>query len=158
MIDRMPDTREQLIADIGRAVSEFQDATDEVDEAGAARLGVNRTDLRCLNALNRHGALTAGALATAVGLSTGATTIAVDRLVRQGYVERVRADQDRRRITITITPAATALIEELWGPIEEESHELLRRRSQAELKAIREFLREGAEFQTDHAARIRRET
>lgn len=152
----MPNAREQLITDITRAVSEFQDATDDVDEAGSALLGINRTDLRCLGVLSRGGAMTAGTLASEVGLSTGATTTAIDRLASHGYVERVRDDRDRRRITIALTATANALIEEVWGPIGKESHELLRRRSRAELGAIHDFLLEGTKFQAEHAARIRR--
>lgn len=154
----MATTREQLAAEIAQAVSEFQDATDEFDHAGAGLLGVNRTDLRCLGLLSRRGAMTAGQLAAEVGLTTGATTTAIDRLVRQGYVERVRDDQDRRRITIEIAPHATALIEKVWGPLGKESQALLTRRSKAELEAILDFLREGTRFQAEHADRIRRQT
>ncbi|MEB3370089.1 MarR family winged helix-turn-helix transcriptional regulator [Saccharopolyspora mangrovi] len=153
----MATTREQLAAEVTQAVSEFQDATDEFDHVGAGLLGVNRTDLRCLGLLSRRGAMTAGQLATEVGLTTGSTTTAIDRLVRKGYVERVRDDHDRRRITIEITPEAAALIEKLWGPLGRESQVLLMRRSKAELEAILEFLREGTRFQAEHADRIRRQ-
>ena len=64
----------------------FQDATDEVDEAVADRLLLNRTDLRCLSVLSRVGAMSAGALATAAGLTRGAMTTALDRLETAGFV------------------------------------------------------------------------
>lgn len=153
----MPGTREQLVLEIAQAVSEFQDATDEVDEVAANLLGINRTDLRCLGLLSRIGAMTAGQLAAEVGLTTGSTTTAIDRLVRKGYVERVRDDQDRRRITVALAADAAALIEKVWGPIGQESRALLLRRSKAELEAINDFLREGVRFQAEHAERIRRE-
>ena len=153
----MATAREELAAKIAEAVREFQDATDQVDHAGAGLMGVNRTDLRCLGLLGRRGPMTAGQMASAVGLTTGATTTAIDRLVRQGYVERVRDDQDRRRITIEITPEATALIEKTWGPLGKEAHTLLMRRSEGELEVILNFLREGTRFQTEHADRIRRQ-
>lgn len=154
----MAQTKEQLVAEIAQAVSEFQDATDEFDHAAAGLLGINRTDLRCLGLLSRLGAMTAGQLAAEVGLTTGATTAAIDRLERHGHVQRVRDDQDRRRITIEITPGATALIEKVWGPLGRESQALLIRRSKAELEAILDFLREGTRFQAAHADRIRRQT
>lgn len=150
-------TREQLAIQIAEAVREFQDATDEVDHAGANLMGVNRTDLRCLGLLGRRGAMTAGRLACEVGLSTGATTTAIDRLARQGYVERVRDDQDRRRITIEITPQATAAMERVWGPLGKEAQALLLRRNNDELESILDFLREGTRFQAEHAHRIRRQ-
>src|SRR5215467_8012798 len=45
--------REQLIAAVMRAVAAFQNAADQVDESAAGRLGLNRTDLRCLGILTR---------------------------------------------------------------------------------------------------------
>ena len=42
-----------LLAAVGDAVQAFQDATDEVDDAVSRRLGLNRTDLRCLSVLTR---------------------------------------------------------------------------------------------------------
>lgn len=153
----MATTRDQLAVQIAEAVRDFQDATDEVDHAGAGLLGVNRTDLRCLSLLGRRGPMTAGRLASEVGLTTGAATTAIDRLVRQGYVDRVRDDQDRRRITIEITPRATTLMEKVWGPLGEEARALLLRRTRDELEAILDFLHEGTRFQAEHADRIRRQ-
>lgn len=153
----MVDTRDQLAAQITEAVRQFQDATDLVDHAGAEVLGVNRTDLRCLALLGRRGTMTAGQMASEIGLTTGVTTTAIDRLVRRRYVERIRDDQDRRRITIAITPEANAVIEKVWGPLGEQAQTLLVRRSNDELKAILDFLREGVKFQTEHADRIRRQ-
>jgi len=155
MIIPMSNSRDQLIADIAEAVRDFQDATDEVDEAAAAMLGINRTDLRCLAVLTRCGSLTAGQLASEVGLSSGATTSAIDRLVRQGHVERVRRDRDRRSITVTLTPSAVELKAQIWGPIGQESMGRLRRRNLAQLEAIHGFLEEGIALQVEHAARIR---
>src|SRR5262249_61706757 len=74
--------REQLIAAVMRAVAAFQDAADQVDESAAGRLGLNRTDLRCLGILTRAERMTAGQLAAAARLSAGAATTAGDRLAR----------------------------------------------------------------------------
>lgn len=147
--------REQLIAAVMAEVAAFQDGTDEVDEAAAARLGLNRTDLRCLSILSRTGPLTAGQLATAASLTAGAITTVVDRLTRAGYVQRVRDEQDRRRVTVEVTEEAAARFEEIWGPIGQASYQRLARRSDAELRAIREFLQEGRKLQMEHAAQIR---
>lgn len=152
----MPNSRDQLIAEITEAVREFQNATDEVDEAAATMLGINRTDLRCLAVLSRCGPLTAGQLASEVGLSSGATTSAIDRLVRQGHVERMRRDRDRRRITVALTSRAVELLAHIWGPIGQEGTRRLRRRDLSQLEAIHGFLQEGVALQAEHAARIRR--
>ena len=44
--------------------------------------------------------MTAGHLATTIGLTTGATTTAIDRLERAGYVHRQPDPSDRRRVLV----------------------------------------------------------
>jgi len=73
---------------------------DAVGQASAALIGINQTDLICLNALFRDGPMSAGALANAIGLTSGATTTAIDRLERAGYAHRRGDPTDRRRVLI----------------------------------------------------------
>jgi DNA-binding MarR family transcriptional regulator len=49
-------------------------------QAVAQRLGINSTDLECLDHIVLRGPLIAGALAEATGLTTGAITGVIDRL------------------------------------------------------------------------------
>lgn len=149
------DPSTELIESVMLAVAELQNSTDQVDEAAAERLGLNRTDLRCLDCLARASAMTAGQLAAAVGLSSGAATTAVDRLVRAGYAERVRDEEDRRTVTVRPTPLALARSDEIWGPIGRESFQRLSRRTDSELRVILDFLTEGRQLQIDHTTRIR---
>ena len=58
---------------------------------------MNRTDGRCLDVIDQRPGITAGELATAVGLSPGAVTTALDRLEARGFVSRERDPADRRR-------------------------------------------------------------
>ena len=73
---------------------------DAVGQAAASVIGINQTDLICLNALFRDGPMSAGSLANAIGLTTGATTTAIDRLERAGYARRRGDPSDRRRVLI----------------------------------------------------------
>src|SRR5580698_4806382 len=66
----------------------------------ALQLGVSTTDLECLNLVATSRDVTAGALATKTGLTTGAITGAIDRLERAGLVERRRDDADRRKVIV----------------------------------------------------------
>src|SRR5580693_8340568 len=68
--------------------------------ASAERIGINVTDLNCLNILALSGQLTAGELARATGLTTASITGVVDRLEEAGYVRRERDASDRRRVVI----------------------------------------------------------
>jgi len=149
------DLHERRAAEVADEVAEFQSAVDVLDEAAAAHLGLNRTDLRVLGLLVRRGPLTAGSLAQAAGLSPGALTTAVDRLERAGYARRVRARPDRRRVRVESTPRARRLSAALYGPVGAAGLARLRRYSDAELALVRDFLREGRRLQEAHAARIR---
>ena len=79
---------EALCAEVAQAVAAFQEAGGFVDEAVAAALGVNRTDLHLLGVLFADGPLSPGQLARRTDLSPGATTTALDRLERAGYAPR----------------------------------------------------------------------
>ena len=69
-------------------------------------MGVNRTDGRCLDLLEHRGQMSAGELARASGLSTGAITAVIDRLEHAGYAQRVADPADRRRVLIEPTAKA----------------------------------------------------
>jgi DNA-binding MarR family transcriptional regulator len=90
------------------------------DNVAAQRLGVNLTDLQCLSVIERRGGVTAGELASEAGLTTGAITGVVDRLERAGYATRQRDPDDRRRITIVVTPAFYTAAEPIWAPAKQD--------------------------------------
>jgi DNA-binding MarR family transcriptional regulator len=147
--------RDALLRAVSRAVAELQSATDEMDEAVAQRLGINRTDLRCLGLLFARGSLSAGQLALASHLSPGAATTALDRLERAGYALRTRGAHDRRSVLVELTSLARQRIEELYGPVGTEGLQLLDRYSDDELRFLNAFLRNGITLQEKHAALIR---
>ncbi|MCU1645183.1 MAG: putative HTH-type transcriptional regulator YcgE [Nocardia sp.] len=93
--------KQELAADLTLAAQ--RSATDAVMLHGAMadRLGLHVTDLRCLNLLRVDGAATAGELAQRTGLTTGAITRMIDRLLKAGYVRREHDEKDRRRVIIT---------------------------------------------------------
>ncbi len=147
--------RETLLGEVAQAIAQFQSATALVDEAATVYLGINRTDLRLLGLLYSQGPLNAGRLASAAGLSPGATTAAIDRLERAGYVQRLRAAGDRRAIVIEATVVAHERIEAIYGPVGRRGMEHLARFSDGELQLLYDFLVEGYRLQVEQAARIR---
>ena len=140
---------------ITAAVQDLQDATDLIDELAARRLGINRTDLRCLSRLSARGPQTASELATAAGLTGGAMTTAVDRMERAGLVHRVRDAADRRRVLVHLTDEAERLTGEIWGPIAADAHTELAGFTPAELGVIERFLDVALANQRRHADRLR---
>ena len=150
------DRRQELIAALGLESRRYQNAQDAFDDFAVARLGINRTDGRCLDILDQHERMTAGELARESGLSSGAVTTLLDRLERHGYVRRVRDTADRRRIFIELTDEARRRAWEIWGPIAEAVPAIFDPYSDAELETILGFLRLSIEFLAEHTERIRR--
>jgi len=70
--------------------------------AAAERIGINVTDLNCLNILALGGQLTAGELARKTGLTTASITGVLDRLEEAGFVHRERDTHDRRRVVVRL--------------------------------------------------------
>jgi len=143
------ETRADLIAAIGKAVQAFQDATDSFDEAAAARLGINRTDLRCLGVVAARGPVSVGEIGRAVDLTRGAATTALDRVERAGYVRRIRNPEDRRGVLIVMTDAGRAATGAIWAPMVAAGDVMLSRYSLAELRTILRFLEESRQAQLD---------
>lgn len=73
--------------------------------ASAERIGINVTDLNCLNILSLTGNMTAGELARVTGLTTASITGVIDRLEEAGFVHRERDPGDRRRVVVRLDPA-----------------------------------------------------
>jgi DNA-binding MarR family transcriptional regulator len=63
-------------------------------------VGLNSTDLECLDLLEMAGPITAGRLAEHAGLTTGAMTAVIDRLERAGFARRLRDAEDRRCVRV----------------------------------------------------------
>lgn len=144
---------------IDELVSEFRisgNQEDAFDNLAAERLGVNRTDLHCLNTIENSGGLTAGELAEEVGLTTGAVTGVVDRLERVGFARRVPDPDDRRRVKVEVTPKFYSRAGKIWGPLRADWEAALSGRYTAEqLERIIEFLRATTEVGRKHLDRLR---
>jgi DNA-binding MarR family transcriptional regulator len=130
--------------ELARALRVFLSASDAFDEALRGVLGLNPNDLRCVDLLDQHGTLTAGALAGLAGLTTGAVTFMLDRLEHAGFVHRLRDVQDRRRVLVELVPRARKEIFELHAPLVEAWRASALRYSVPDLERVTEFLNEGA--------------
>jgi DNA-binding MarR family transcriptional regulator len=146
-----PELVEQLLH-LSRA---HEAANEAFDDVACEKLGINRTDLRCLNIVDNQGPMTAGRLAELSGLTTAAVTAVLDRLERAGYARRVRDQPDRRQVIVELTPLVTERGAAIWGPLGEEAMARLRRMSVEELNGVIEFFRFGIDLNRRHVERIR---
>ena len=61
------------------------------------------SEAHAIEILGHHGRMNMKELAGKLGVTTGTTTITVDRLERGGFARRVRAENDRRSYIIELT-------------------------------------------------------
>jgi DNA-binding MarR family transcriptional regulator len=148
-------SKKDLIARITLEVRMDQNRTYEFDDAAIELLGINRTDLRCMDILGMRAPLTAGQLAEGTGLTTGAVTAVIDRMERAGWVRRLRDSADWRRVLVEPTEKAFRESATIWGPVGEDFKRLMARYSADELGVILDYLRRGAELDAKHLARVR---
>jgi DNA-binding MarR family transcriptional regulator len=133
----------------------LQSTVDAFDEAAAAVLGVNRTDLRCLEILVRQDPVTPGVLGPALGLTTGSVTAMLDRLERLGYLTRSPDPSDRRKVSVRITEEARQKTWKLYGPIATEGDGVMEGYRAEELELLATFLRRSRELYERHLTRVR---
>jgi DNA-binding MarR family transcriptional regulator len=148
--------RARLATEFGAAVRRTGSLMQLVGQAAADRIGINATDLNCLNILSFSGHLTAGELARTTGLTTASITGVVDRLEEAGYVRRERDTHDRRRVVVhlvldralqDVAPVFLAMIREM--------QQVAARYTDDELRLIVEFYGQMEQVFRDHVVRLR---
>ncbi len=113
---------------------------DRLDQHAADQFGVNRTDLRAIEALSNARSLSPTALADKLGFTTGGVTTVIDRLERAGYVRRVPDLSDRRRLVVEATEHLAEREQAIFGGLLRALPELVSTFSTAELGVIATFL------------------
>ncbi|MFC4114505.1 MarR family winged helix-turn-helix transcriptional regulator [Nonomuraea zeae] len=149
------DSGEELRRAVAREMQALQAAVDAYDDEAARSLGVNRTDLHCLEVLNQHAALTPSRLGSELGLTTGSVTAMLDRLERLGYLTRSPDATDRRKTLIQITETARERASSLYGPLVTEGDALMADYTAADLELLAAFLRRNRELYERRLARAR---
>ena len=125
------------------------------EAALAEHLGLNVTDLRALELVLSEPGMTAGRLADASGLTTGAVTGVVDRLERAGFVERRDDPADRRSVSIHALAGRAADVQAARSAADARLDRLLAGQDPAHRTAILEFLGAASAVVEDGAARLR---
>ena len=151
--------RERLLEALG---GEMQQLIAEVvlfNQAVADRLGMNPTDLQCLNTLSETGPVAAGRLAEEAGLTTGAVTGVIDRLERAGYAWRERDPNDKRRVIVhPLLDRAGREIGPLYASIGRSFEEMCSRYDEGELALILDFVTRSHPLNREETARLRGRT
>jgi DNA-binding MarR family transcriptional regulator len=134
--------RDGLMAAMERETRTISTLNILISQAVAAKLGINSSDFECLDLARKAsgGAITAGALAQATGLTSGAITGVLDRLERAGLVRRARDPKDRRKVIVRPTPCVEKTVPPLFEPLHRAMTAMWSSYSDAELELILDFL------------------
>lgn len=141
---------------IGLTIMQWQDATQAYDEAVGTRLGLNMAERHCIGLLH-GGPQSAGAIATATGLTPAAVTALIDRLEARGLLTRTRSLEDRRKVVIEATEATRDLSARYYGAIAEEGEKVIATFSDAELATIARFVGAALDLQRAQLGRLKAE-
>jgi DNA-binding MarR family transcriptional regulator len=148
-------TRKELLAALEAALRDVSGMGVLHSQVIAERLGINSTDLECLGVIMR-GPATAGALAQATGLTTGAITGVIDRLERAGFARRAQDASDRRKVLVSCTPAMVEKAAPLFAPMRRASLAVLSRYRDDELALILDFLTRSHDTAVEVVASLRK--
>jgi DNA-binding MarR family transcriptional regulator len=132
--------RPELVEALNRAMRDASGQGVLYSQAVAARIGINSTDLECLDFIVMRGPLTAGELAQATGLTTGAITGVIDRLERAGFARRERDGNDRRKVLVRVLPTVERRLGPLFEPMQRAALSALADYSDKELAFLLDFL------------------
>jgi DNA-binding MarR family transcriptional regulator len=148
--------RRQLEAAFGLAIRRTGSIMQILGQAAAERIGINATDLNCLNILSLTGPMTAGDLARVTGLSTASITGVIDRLEESGFVRRERDTSDRRRVVVhLVAERAWRDVAPVFLPMIRAWQATASRYSDEQLTMILEFQRDTEQILRDHVQRLR---
>jgi len=105
----------------------------------ADRLGISSKDLECLDVIVLKGRVTAGELATATGLTTGAITGLIDRLEKAGLARRERDEQDRRKVFVRALPRVETDVMPLYASLQARMQKLMAELSDKDIERLLTF-------------------
>ncbi|MBO0846069.1 MAG: MarR family transcriptional regulator [Nocardioides sp.] len=106
----------RVVTPIWRLAAALQSARG----AALAAFDLDQSRLDVLGTLRRAGTpyrLTAGELTRRCRVTPGATTQRVQRLERDGFVERLRDEHDRRTVYVTLTPGGSAKLDAVFAAV-----------------------------------------
>jgi DNA-binding MarR family transcriptional regulator len=124
-------------------------------QAVAEHFGFTVTELVCGNLLDMFGAMPAGRLAELTGLTSGAITGVIDRMVASGFVRRASDPNDRRRVIIEPTRVREAEFDRIFSGLGRGLGQLLAELTPAQHATILGFVSRLNELLFAEAKRMR---
>ena len=144
--------REDLLQQLEETLRKVGAQSVLLSDTVAKIVGINSTDLECLDLLEMAGPTTAGRLAEHAGLTTGAMTAVIDRLERAGFARRIRDAEDRRCVRVEVLPRNFRHIARLYQRLAESTARLHEQYDDRQLTLVVEYLTRALALAADHVA------
>ena len=148
-------SRAELISRLQSDVAQTVADGVKLQQAIADRLELSLAELRAVTALMRTGSATAGELADAADLTTGAATRMIDRLEAAGWVVRHPDADDRRRVRVVLKKVRHGEIAELYAGMSASWLDALADKSDNELAMVLELFDRMRTVAQQHTVELR---
>ena len=145
---------DSVITDVLRAARDLHSSSEALFDAVAERYGINRTDLRCLEIIEREGPLSPRQLGVLSNFSPAAVTKILDRLEAADYVIRRPSRTDRRAQSVEVAASYNEWRQVIWQPVVTEVTAALGSLPEVELRSLAATLHQLAEVNRGQAQNL----
>jgi DNA-binding MarR family transcriptional regulator len=149
---RTTKSRQELLKQLEEALRKVSAQSVLLSDTVAKLVGLNSTDLECLDLLDMSGPTTAGRLAEHAGLTTGAMTAVIDRLERAGFARRLRDPEDRRCVLVEALPRSFKHVAGLYRRLADSTARLHDDYDDRQLTLVVDYLTKALALAADHVA------
>ena len=104
------------------------------------------TEIHTIEAIGKEGNRTMGEIANDLRITVGTLTTAINRLIKKGYVERKRIEEDRRVVVVYLTESGKKVFDEHTLFHKEMIDEVAKNFEDYELKVLTKALSKVSEF------------
>lgn len=132
-------SKRDLASRVIHGAREYSIGTVLFHQAVGQLLGVNVTDMKCLDLMTLKGSASPSELTEHTGLSTGATTAMLDRLEEAKLIERRPHPTDRRGTLVVLSQEAMRKLPAMFASLAKAMEELVLGYSEKELKVLADF-------------------
>jgi len=113
-----PITRSVAISEIMQSLRQIFRAIQDYSQEVSKEFGITGPQLWALKIISADGRLSLGQLTQKMYLHPSTVSGVVDRLEKKGYVSRDRDREDRRVVTVHLTPEGKKLVKQAPNPIQ----------------------------------------
>ena len=129
-------TRSDAISEIMQSLRQIFRAIQDYSQEVSKQFGITGPQLWALKIISTDGRLSLGELTKKMYLHPSTVSGVVDRLEKKGYVARDRGREDRRVVTVHLTPEGKKLVKKAPNPIQGKMVYGLRKLEQRKLNSI----------------------